>query len=117
MGASSGTSSTEAAAATLRLTTLLKWPGTDHSPAALAKLGKWGLGKRRSLEQYAAFSGIDTIQATTQTGVCRVQYVPWASGAKHTVYSESAALSTRQVQRCWPGRRYAAPIAQRGRLR
>ena len=93
MGASSGTTPAEAAAATLRLTTLLQWPGTDHSPAALAKLGKWGLGKRRSLEQYAAFSGIDTIQATTQTGVCRVQYVPWASGAKHTVYSEYKAGS------------------------
>ena len=63
----------------------------DSGPAAQKALGSWGLGTRRSLEQYAKFSGVDTIHRTTQNGHCRMQYVPWASDAKHTVYSEYRA--------------------------
>jgi hypothetical protein len=42
-----------------RLGTLLKWKGSDQSPEAIAKLGKYGLGTRRTFEQYAEYSGLD----------------------------------------------------------
>ena len=54
----------------------LKWPGSDLSEATLKDMGIYGLGTKRSLEQYAEFSGVDTIHQKSQ-GRCIVQYVPW----------------------------------------
>ena len=54
----------------------------------MASLGTWGVGKRRTLEQYAEYSGVDTIHGTVQNGHCRVQYVPWAADMQKTAYSE-----------------------------
>jgi hypothetical protein len=60
----------------------------SQSPEALAVLGDtYGLGKRRTLEQYAAASGVDTINQKLSKS-CMVKYVPWAEGAKKTVYME-----------------------------
>lgn len=44
-----------------RMSTLLKWPGSDQSEQAYKDLGYYGLGDKRSLEQFAEFSGVDTI--------------------------------------------------------
>jgi hypothetical protein len=70
-----------------RLATQLKWPGSDQSPEAYEKLGKYKLGIRRTLEQYAAFSGVDTIHQKLKKS-CRVEYVPWMKEQMHSVYSE-----------------------------
>jgi hypothetical protein len=79
---------TETVNAQKRMATLLKWPKSDQSPQALAVLGeKYGLGKRRTLEQYAAASGVDTINQKLSKS-CMVKYVPWAEDAKNTVYIE-----------------------------
>ena len=80
--------SKETQTAQKRMATLLKWPGSDQSPAALAALGdKFGLGKRRTLEQYAKASGVDSMtQKLTKS--CMVQYTPWDPSMKNTVYME-----------------------------
>ena len=44
-----------------RMSTLLKFPGSDQSEAAYKDLGLYGLGDKRTLEQYANFSGVDTM--------------------------------------------------------
>jgi hypothetical protein len=42
----------EASSSSHRLATMLKWPGSDQSASAVAKLGQYGLGAKRTLEQY-----------------------------------------------------------------
>ena len=42
-----------------RLATLLELPNADRSPAAVAALGAYGLGARRTLAEYMDFTGID----------------------------------------------------------
>merc|ERR1712129_370974 len=39
--------------------TLLKFPNSDQSKEALDKLGSYGIGKQRTLEQYFEFSGVN----------------------------------------------------------
>ena len=43
-----------------RMGTLLKFPNSDQSKEAIDKLGFYGIGKQRTLEQYLEFSGVDT---------------------------------------------------------
>ena len=63
----------------LRLKTLLNSPGGERTPAAIASLTRFGLGSARTLEQYFAFSGVNTETLTTegrcQGGLRRVQPV------------------------------------------
>ena len=50
----------------------------DQSASAVAALGKYGLGTRRSLHEYIAFCGIDTIQQKIDAN-CVVKYQVWPS--------------------------------------
>eukprot|EP00041_Stephanoeca_diplocostata_P030484 m.923519 g.923519 ORF g.923519 m.923519 type:complete len:630 (-) comp23766_c1_seq12:504-2393(-) len=59
-----------------RLATMLQWPGSDQSASAVAALGKYGLGTRRSLQEYISFCGIDTIKQQIAAN-CVVKYQPW----------------------------------------
>eukprot|EP00468_Gymnochlora_sp_CCMP2014_P012639 CAMPEP_0167764928 /NCGR_PEP_ID=MMETSP0110_2-20121227/14361_1 /TAXON_ID=629695 /ORGANISM="Gymnochlora sp., Strain CCMP2014" /LENGTH=431 /DNA_ID=CAMNT_0007652499 /DNA_START=53 /DNA_END=1347 /DNA_ORIENTATION=- len=61
-----------------RLATLLKWPGSDQSPGAVAKLGSLGLGTRRKLEKYGEWCGVDTINQKIENH-CILSYVDWDS--------------------------------------
>ena len=54
---------------------------------AVAKLGKYGLGTRRTFEQYANYSGVNPITKKL-TKQCIVEYVPWDESEKNTVYME-----------------------------
>ncbi|KAK3280115.1 hypothetical protein CYMTET_12037 [Cymbomonas tetramitiformis] len=81
-----------------RLKTLLRWPGSDQSNATVEALGSFGLGKRRTLEQYWEFSGINTMQQTIKRN-CRVNYVPWAEDMQHTVYSEHNNEAASRIER------------------
>ncbi len=85
LGGSTWSSPDEIRASEKRLMTLLRWPGADLSPAALESLGSYGIGTRRTLEQYADWSGINTMKLTTAKN-CRVKYVPWNS--PESAYSE-----------------------------
>jgi len=59
-----------------RMATLLKWPESNQTKEAYDDLGIYGVGKKRTLEQYAEFSGVDTIKQQSH-GRCVVQYIPW----------------------------------------
>eukprot|EP00041_Stephanoeca_diplocostata_P030490 m.923359 g.923359 ORF g.923359 m.923359 type:complete len:392 (-) comp23766_c1_seq4:504-1679(-) len=48
----------------------------DQSASAVAALGKYGLGTRRSLQEYISFCGIDTIKQQIAAN-CVVKYQPW----------------------------------------
>eukprot|EP00854_Cymbomonas_tetramitiformis_P010467 gene10467-12378_t len=74
------------------------WPGSDQSNATVEALGSFGLGKRRTLEQYWEFSGINTMQQTIKRN-CRVNYVPWAEDMQHTVYSEHNNEAASRIER------------------
>ena len=60
-----------------RMATLLEAPGSDQSEAARARLGAFGLGTRRSLDQYVAFSGVDP-RAMKADVRCVVEWVAWS---------------------------------------
>jgi len=60
-----------------RMATLVKAPGSDRSPEALARLEPYGLGTKRTLEQYIEFTGIDPRNGDTSQAKCAVVYVPW----------------------------------------
>lgn len=84
--------SKEAVASSARLKTLLQFPGSDQSPEAVAALGKFGLGTRRTLDQYIAFSGVDTRNVHAEDH-CLVEYVPWDdAGLRERILSEEKAL-------------------------
>jgi hypothetical protein len=59
-----------------RMATLVKVPGSDQSPEAIAQLGKYNLGTKRTLEQYIEFTGINPITGENKAK-CAVVYVPW----------------------------------------
>ena len=67
----------EMAASQKRLMTLLKMPGSNQSIEAVAQLSPYGLGIYRTLEQYAEFSGVDTIHLAAVKERCIVWYIPW----------------------------------------
>ena len=69
-----------------RLMTLLKWPGSDQSAEARTKLKEFGLGKRRTLEAYAKYSGIDTIAGMKLRKQCAKKFVAWVT--PEDAYSE-----------------------------
>jgi len=73
-----------------RLATLLRFPGSNQSPQAVEKLGKWGLGPRRTLEQYAIFSGVDTINRKSSKGdaACIAYYVDWDDSKERAEYEK-----------------------------
>eukprot|EP00038_Savillea_parva_P025430 m.47631 g.47631 ORF g.47631 m.47631 type:complete len:559 (-) comp6913_c0_seq1:59-1735(-) len=66
----------EASTSSHRLATMLRFPDSDQSATAVAALGKFGLGKKRTLEQYIDFCGINTIERKIDAK-CVVKYVPW----------------------------------------
>lgn len=72
-----------------RMATLLRWKGSDQSAEAVAALGRYGLGTRRSFEQFIQHSGVDTTTLTMDEH-CVVQYVPWNDGFA-SAYSEYGA--------------------------
>ena len=59
-----------------RLATLLSAPNSDQSPEAKAALGKYALGTRRTLAQYAEFSGVNPMTGVARKR-CLVDWVPW----------------------------------------
>jgi len=72
-----------------RLTTLLHWPGSDQSPEAHAQLGVYDLGVRRTLNQYAQFSGMDTTQRKdfVKNWACEnLTYQNWLTDNAYTEY-------------------------------
>lgn len=69
-----------------RMATLLRWPGSDQSAAALKALSTHALGTRRSLEMYINFSGVDTINQKIVRTCDSLVYVPWIS--KDSAYTE-----------------------------
>jgi len=69
-----------------RLSTLLKWPNSNQSEAAIAALGKYNLGTMRTLEQYANFSGIDTVNQKIDPDRCICQWVKWDDNALREEY-------------------------------
>lgn len=71
-----------------RLMTLLKWPSSDQSTEAYHKMKGFTLGKRRSLEAYGKFSGIDTQTLTKFPKKCAKRFVPWDNN--DDVYTEYA---------------------------
>ncbi|GAB5367187.1 hypothetical protein AAMO2058_001208100, partial [Amorphochlora amoebiformis] len=85
----------ESSASSARLGTLLKWPGSDQSEEAIKKLGFYGLGTRRTLEQYAEWSGVNTIKGTSKQR-CIVKYVSW--NTPKTSYSEDIHDGTTRDQ-------------------
>lgn len=66
----------------LRLKTLLHSPGGEDTASAVASLTRFGLGSARTLQQYIAFSGVDS-EKTFAEGRCsgRLQWVAPATGA------------------------------------
>jgi hypothetical protein len=70
------------AASSKRIFTLLGMPGGDDSPEALAALGEYGLGTRRTLAQLRAFTGIDLTKREVTANRCgNIDWVPWAGAA------------------------------------
>jgi len=72
-----------------RLTTLLNWPNSDQSPKAHADLGKYDLGKRRTLDQYNQFSGMDTQKRGNfiKNWACEnLTFVPWNTDDAYSEY-------------------------------
>ena len=86
----------EGHASLMRIKTLLKMDGSDQSEEALEALGKFGLGGRRTLEEYAEFCGLDTQKPGVQTSKkCIVTYVPWDdAGLPAELKSEDSRLAT-----------------------
>jgi len=82
-------------ASTKRLSTLLKWPNSDQSDDAWKELGSYGLGKRRTLEQYAEWSGVNTITTQIRQN-CIVSYVPWID--KSSEYAEYEPIGNEIVK-------------------
>lgn len=61
-----------------RIKTLLRIPGGELSDTAHANLGIYGVGKRRSLSQLEAFTGIDMAQSTILNNKCgSLEWVPY----------------------------------------
>merc|ERR1719419_1352464 len=76
--------------------TLLKFPNSDQSEEALAGLGKYSLGTKRSFDDYMKFCGINTTALTQVQGDdnCIVYYVPWDdSGVKEEIMKAEGAVA------------------------
>ena len=71
------TNATAVARSHARMATLFNAPGSDQSAAARAALGAYGLGTRRSLRAYIAFSGVDPTTTRADNISCTPRYVPW----------------------------------------
>ncbi|CAK9002413.1 [Skp1-protein]-hydroxyproline N-acetylglucosaminyltransferase (Glycosyltransferase GnT51) (Skp1-HyPro GlcNAc-transferase) (UDP-GlcNAc:Skp1-hydroxyproline GlcNAc-transferase) (Skp1 GlcNAc-Tase) (UDP-GlcNAc:hydroxyproline polypeptide GlcNAc-transferase) [Durusdinium trenchii] len=75
-----------------RLMTLLQLPNSDQSTRAYDDLGKFTLGTRRTLDQYIAFSGVDTRNAVAKDH-CIVKYVPWDdTGLRERILADEREL-------------------------
>ena len=69
-------------AANRRIWTLLGMPGGDPDPAARRRLGVYGLGDKRSLDDLVAFTGINLYNRTIGPNRCgNIDWVPWRCGA------------------------------------
>mmetsp|Transcript_7382 Transcript_7382/g.11810 ORF Transcript_7382/g.11810 Transcript_7382/m.11810 type:complete len:474 (-) Transcript_7382:809-2230(-) len=88
----------EQEASMARIRTLLKFPDSDQSEEALRKLGRYGLGDQRSLEQYAEFSGVNTM-TLEGSGSCIVKYVPWSDSKLKPAIRERDARLRREYQK------------------
>ena len=82
-----GASPEERKVATARMSTLLRWPNSNQSQAALDDLGFYGLGTRRTLEQYARFSGVDTVNQKLNS-TCDNPHVPWDDDSLYSEYTQ-----------------------------
>ena len=49
---------------------------------------KYGLGQRRTLEQYNEISGVDTVKHKLTKKCIVDHYVPWDASMKNSVYME-----------------------------
>lgn len=91
-----------------RLRTLLGMPGATvarDSPEAAKLLGRWDLGKKRSLNQLIAFSGVDTRALKTDFDNCgKLQWVPFDEGDDDDQYLEEESARREQ--------READPVAE-----
>ncbi len=79
----------------------------DADPAGAARLlGRWDLGRKRSLNQLIAFTGIDTRSLTTEFDNCgKLEWVPFDEGGEDDdVYEQLEA------ERLW--RQAADPVAE-----
>ena len=56
--------------------TLLKFPNSDQSKEAIDKLGFYGIGKQRTLEQYLEFAGVDIVNNKVEIECIR-HWVKW----------------------------------------
>lgn len=66
-----------------RLGTLLRVPGADRSSTATGKLRGFDLGTRRSLSDYIALTGVDTMKQTNVNTPCSVsRWKPWADASQ-----------------------------------
>lgn len=61
-----------------RMGTLLKFKASNQSKEAVDKLGKYRIGKQRSLEQYFEFSGINTMTGSVDMEYkCIQHWIQW----------------------------------------
>ena len=68
----------ELAQSNARMGTLLKFPNSDQSDEAYQKLGFYGIGKQRTLEQYLEFSGVDTKnKKVDMSDKCIRKWIAW----------------------------------------
>lgn len=83
-----------------RLRTLLGYSGAvvgRETPAAAEMLGRWDLGKKRSLNQLIAFTGADTRETKVDFNSCgKLQWVPFDEGDDDDWYSESTSAARRR---------------------
>jgi hypothetical protein len=90
-----------------RLKVLLGMPGASvdrdrASDEAARLLGRWDLGKKRSLNQLIAYTGIDTRSVKTDFDNCgKMQWVPFDEGDDDDYYVEEEA-ARRQRQEADP---------------
>lgn len=94
-----------------RLRTLLGMPDATvprDSPEAAALLGRWDLGKKRSLNQLIAFSGVNTRELKEDFNNCgKLQWVPFDEGDDDDQYVEEEEERRRQLE--------ADPVAEAAR--
>ena len=61
-----------------RMGTLLRFPNSDQSEDAINKLGKYAIGRQRTLEQYFEYSGVNTqTKHVDMSDKCIAQWVQW----------------------------------------
>mmetsp|Transcript_1306 Transcript_1306/g.1907 ORF Transcript_1306/g.1907 Transcript_1306/m.1907 type:complete len:470 (+) Transcript_1306:164-1573(+) len=86
----------EARKSSERIGTLLQTKGSDQSPEAIKDLGTFGLGNKRTLDQYYEFSGIN-LKTGVLNGNCICKYVPWEMKKEVEDVSEGSRIAATGV--------------------